>query len=139
MTLRLTDRSHQIWGENLPYWFIAMARVASLFLMAGGLVYWVDMLGIFGQSGLERGPWQEVAIRVILACSFLIAALGVWLLSFWGVVMWVLSSLAQIAAISTIEDFIAYSLVVLTLHLIALVGLVVCFGVIYAKSRKNAD
>lgn len=137
MTLRLTDSTHNIWGENLPYWSVALARIASLFLMATGIFYWSDLLGVFGPSGLERGEWIVAGLRVVLACSFLISSLGVWLVAFWGVVMWALSVIAQSVAIGLFEEFIVQSGPLMLLHLLALVGLVIAFARIYLQARRN--
>lgn len=139
MTLKLTDPSPQIWGENLPFWFRAAARFASLFLMTTGILYWADMLGIFGESGLLRGPWQESGSRVLLACTFLIASVGVWQLTFWGVVMWVLSSLMQTVAIGMIDAFIHFEPVVTISHFMALVLLAGCCGWIYFKATRQTE
>lgn len=139
MTLKLTDPSPQIWGEHLPFWFRAVARVASLFLMATGILYWADMLGIFGQSGLERGPWQEAGARVLLACSFLIASVGVWQLTFWGVVMWVLSAVAQTASITTVERFMPFDAILSIGHFVALILLAGVCGWIYFKAVRQTE
>lgn len=137
MTLRLTDSSHNIWGENLPYWFVVLARVASLFLMATGIFYWMDLLGVFGPSGLERDEGVVASMRVVLACGFLIASLGIWLIAFWGVVMWALSVIGQVIAIGLFENFVLQSGGVMLLHLVAMIGLVIAFARIYLQARKE--
>lgn len=137
MTLRLTDSSYHLWGENLPFWFVALARGASLFLMATGIFYWSDLLGVLGQSGLERGEWFVAGMRVVLACSFLIASLGIWLVAFWGVVMWTLSVIAQSLAVALLDAFVFFSGPLMLLHLLALVGLVIAAARIYFLARKQ--
>ncbi|SNY93082.1 hypothetical protein SAMN04515647_3355 [Cohaesibacter sp. ES.047] len=137
MTLKLTDHAPQIWGENLPFWFVVLARLASLFLMITGLLYWVGLIGAFGVSSLEANDWRIAAMHVLLACSFLIASVGVWQLTFWGVVMWGLSAIAQTTAIIWFEDFVFQPAAVSFLHLLALVALAVSCGVIYMKARRH--
>jgi len=139
MTLKLTDPAPKIWGEQLPFWFSAIARIASLFLMATGILYWVDMLGMLGESGLVRGPWQEAGARVLLACSFLIASVGVWQLTFWGVVMWVLSTTAQTASIVMIDKFMPYQAIISISHFAALVMLAAACGWIYFKALSPQE
>ena len=139
MTLRLTDPAPKIWGANLPFWFLALGRLASMFLMITGLVYWADLLGMFGESGLERGIWQEAAMRVILACSFLIASVGVWQLSFWGVVIWVLSAGVQGLAFVLLGDFARMQTTIGILHAIALLLLLSCSGWIYFRAKKQVE
>nr|WP_321457472.1 hypothetical protein [uncultured Cohaesibacter sp.] len=139
MTLRLTDTTPKYWGENLPFWLILLARVGSIFLMLSGLIYWVDILGVFGASGLERGTWLAPAARVVLACSFLIASVGVWQPSFWGVVMWVISAVLQALAISFIDDFIPFVVLITVLHLVGLLGLAGCSGWLAYRSSKQKE
>ncbi|SFN68248.1 hypothetical protein SAMN04488056_101676 [Cohaesibacter marisflavi] len=138
MTLRLTDVSPKYWGENLPYWLIVLARVGSIALMLSGLFYWVDILGVFGESGLQRGIWLAPVGRVILACSFLIASVGVWQLAFWGVVMWVLSAVTQALAILLVEDFTLYSGLITIAHTLGLIALSICCAwLVYRSSRQQ--
>ena len=137
MTLRLSDPSPHLWGENFPFWYLALARIASLFLMATGAYYWADLLGILGVSGLERGPWYEAGIRVSLSCSFLIASVGVWQLSFWGIVLWVLSSLAQSGALIWVEIFMPMQGLLSLLHILALILLLGTSGWLYVKASRN--
>ncbi|WP_319410330.1 hypothetical protein [uncultured Cohaesibacter sp.] len=138
MTLRLTDSSPKYWGDNVPFWMVVLARVGSLFLMCSGLFYWLDIFGMLGVSGLERGIWIAPAARVLLACSFLIASVGVWQLGFWGVVMWVLSAVTQTFAISFLDDFSRYEVLINIVHLVGLVALAVCCAwLVYQTSKKQ--
>ncbi|PLW76723.1 hypothetical protein [Cohaesibacter celericrescens] len=139
MTLKLTDNAPNIWGENLPYWYIVLARIGSLFLMLSGLYYWVGILGVLGESGLETEVWQEAALRVILASSFLIAAVGVWQLTFWGVVMWVLSVITQTGAIMAFENFASQQVLISAVHLLGLIALVGTSGWIYMNASKQEE
>lgn len=137
MTLRLNDPAHHIWGKDIPYWFLVLARTTSLALMLFGVAFWADLLGVFGTSGLERGEWFYAALRVVIACSFLIACLGVWLLSFWGVVMWVLSSLTVIAAIGFLPDFVSTPFYILLINVLGLIGLSAVSGWLYFKADSH--
>ena len=139
MTLKLTDHAPRIWGENLPFWFVALARVASLFLMITGLLYWSGLIGFWGESTLETHSWQVSSMHVLLACSFLIASIGVWQLTFWGVVMWVLSTICQTVAIIWFPTFTTTPSLISIPHLIALVALAVSCGVIYMKASRERE
>ena len=139
MTLKLIDPSSHFMGENLPFWFVSLARVAGIFLMMTGLIYWLELLGVSGQSGLERELWYQAGMVVVLACSFLIASVGVWQVTFWGVVMWVLSSIAQTVAITLWDNFVVFQTILLTLHMIALVGLAASGGWIYVHAAQGKE
>ncbi|MCT4656777.1 MAG: hypothetical protein N4A65_13285 [Cohaesibacter sp.] len=135
--LHLDTYSHHIWGDNLPLWFIALARFGSLVLMAAGLYYWVDILGLFGESGLQRGNWEQHSLRVILSCSFLIAALGVWFLSFWGVVVWVASAGIEIASIIRWDGFAIMPMPSILLQIVGLVALIGACGLVYRQAKQR--
>lgn len=135
--LNLDSYSKHIWSENLPFWFIALARFGSLCLMVAGLFYWADLLGARGESGLVRGNWEQQSLRVILACSFLIAALGLWLLAFWGVVVWVVTAIVEIAAIIRWEGFAIYPLPSILLQIAGLLILLLACLLVYHHARKK--
>ncbi|MCV6575597.1 MAG: DUF6163 family protein [Cohaesibacter sp.] len=135
--LHLDSYSNHVWSDNLPFWFIALARLGSLCLMAAGLYYWADLLGVMGESGLIRGNWEQQSLRVILACSFLIAALGLWLLAFWGVVVWSVSAMIEIAAIIRWDGFALYPLASILLQIAGLLLLLLSCALVYHLARKK--
>ena len=139
MTLRLTETNPKYWGDNLPFWLIVLTRIGSLFLMVSGLFYWIDILGLLGESGLVRGGWIAPAGRVLLACSFLIASVGVWQLAFWGVVMWALSAVTQTLAIAMLDEFVFHQALVNIIHLLGLIAVAACCVWLVYRSSKQQE
>ena len=139
MTLRLTETNPKYWGDNLPFWLIVLTRIGSLFLMVSGLFYWIDILGLLGESGLVRGVWIAPAGRVLLACSFLIASVGVWQLAFWGVVMWALSAVTQTLAIAMLDEFVFHQALVNIIHLLGLIAVAACCVWLVYRSSKQQE
>ncbi len=76
-------------------WFL---RLLSVFWLAKGLHAWTV---IFGVSGDAQPPFENrllsfQAIIVYFAVIDLVAAVGLWLTSTWGGVLWLLATLSQL-------------------------------------------
>lgn len=73
-------------------WFMRLTAVAWI---AKGIAYWAALLGflpqlpVFEQQGLQ---WQSAV--VYFAVIDLVAAVGLWLTSTWGGVMWLLAAMS---------------------------------------------
>jgi hypothetical protein len=88
-------------GENTRRWRIVlvwMLRILSVLWLAKGLLAWAVIFGI----GLESEPPFEArllsfqAIIVYFAVIDLVAAVGLWLTSTWGGVLWLLAAISQL-------------------------------------------
>lgn len=77
-------------------WFM---RLVALAWVAKGLVYWALLLGVLPQVALFEAQslqWQTVV--VYFAVIDLVAAVGLWLTSTWGGVMWLLAAMSYFLA-----------------------------------------
>ena len=77
--------------------FLRMLAVVSL---VSGLIYWAELTGIFGD---QRARFDVLtphgrALYATLAVLMPAAALGLWLATRWGIVLWVMAALAEIIA-----------------------------------------
>ena len=77
-------------------WFLRLMAVIS---MVSGLSYWAQLTGL-GAADLPRFDelpvhWQVpwVVLAVLLPC----ASMGLWMLTSWGIVLWAVASLLEIA------------------------------------------
>ncbi len=68
-------------------WF---QRAVALYCLLFGIYYWVRLMGIYPGSlwrfDLMPGQWQIATVT--LAVFFPVAAIGLWVLSSWGPVIW---------------------------------------------------
>ncbi|SEG71849.1 DUF6163 family protein [Bosea lathyri] len=99
--LRGTRAGEQATKTAKTRWRLVLVwllRLLSVFWMAKGLMAWAV---IFGVSGDDQPPFESrllsfQAIIVYFAVIDLVAAVGLWLTSTWGGVLWLLAALSQI-------------------------------------------
>lgn len=75
-----------------------LLRLLSVFWMAKGLMAWAVIFGIGGegQAPFESRLLSFQAITVYFAVIDLVAAVGLWLTSTWGGVLWLLAAISQL-------------------------------------------
>ncbi|MCO5092837.1 DUF6163 family protein [Bosea sp. (in: a-proteobacteria)] len=75
-------------------WFL---RLLSAFWLAKGLTAWAVIFGLPGnpQPPFENRLLSYQAIIVYFAVIDLVAAVGLWLTSTWGGVLWLLAAISQ--------------------------------------------
>ncbi len=76
-------------------WFL---RLLSVLWLAKGLTAWMVIFGVAtdAQTPFENRLLSYQAIIVYFAVIDLVAAVGLWLTSTWGGVLWLLASLSQL-------------------------------------------
>lgn len=82
------------WRTTLVW----LLRILSVLWLAKGLLAWAV---IFGIGGLSQPPFEErllsfQAIVVYFAVIDLVAAVGLWLTSTWGGVLWLLATISHL-------------------------------------------
>lgn len=80
------------WGTVLV-WFM---RVMAAAWVAKGLGYWLTILGVEGTPGFENKPLSFQTTIVYFAVIDLVAAVGLWLTSAWGGVLWLLALMSHV-------------------------------------------
>lgn len=80
------------WGRGLV-WYM---RLLSLLWIAKGLSFWAVIVGAgYGPSFEAKGLGFQTMV-VYFAVVDLVAAVGLWLTSAWGGVLWLLAVMSQI-------------------------------------------
>ena len=87
------ERDASLWGFVLV---VFMRTVAALWTLQG-LVAWADLLTP-ARSILETAPRPYAVLLVIFAVLDLVAAVGLWLATPWGGVLWLFAACVQIFA-----------------------------------------
>ena len=83
---------------------VFMRTVAALWL-AEGLVHWHDIL-VPVPSRFETLPALQSGALVLFAVLDLVTAVGLWLVTPWGGVLWILAAVSQAATIVYARDFL---------------------------------
>jgi hypothetical protein len=74
-------------------WFM---RLLAMLWILKGLTAWAVILGVFPPAGLEgRGTGYQATI-IYFAVIDLVAAVGLWMASTWGGVLWLLAVMSHI-------------------------------------------
>jgi fatty acid desaturase len=75
-----------------------MLRILSVLWLAKGLLAWGVIFGVWGdnQPPFEARLLSFQAITVYFAVIDLVAAVGLWLTSTWGGVLWLLAAISQL-------------------------------------------
>lgn len=116
--------SHTPLRANLTYMlYVAFLRVVAVACLWFGLQYWGMLVG-YSMNGTARFdllglPWRAAAVG--LAVVFPVAALGLWLASSWGPVIWVIGAGAQILMYSFWSEIFGTNKLVVPMHLLVAV------------------
>ena len=80
--------------ETIFEWFL---RMIALYCLAFGVTYWIRLIGFYEGSqwrfDLMPAYWQVAAVS--LAVMFPFAAIGLWNLASWGMVVWFVCAAAE--------------------------------------------
>ncbi|GGC74064.1 DUF6163 family protein [Chelatococcus reniformis] len=88
-----TGVAHIRWSRILV-WFMRLMAVVWMVL---GLTTWADILGILPAAApFEDRTFGAQATLVYFAVLNLVAAVGLWLTSTWGGIMWLLAVMSQL-------------------------------------------
>lgn len=86
-------------------------RLLAIFMLVAGLSYWSAIIGIRNVDGvafLDLGLQMQGTI-VFFGILDLVTAIGLWLLSSWGTVLWLFRSLAQVVMYSLFSSIFGRS------------------------------
>lgn len=129
---RAGGRDSPRWGLLL-IWFM---RLTAVFWLMLGLYYWAVILGRFDLAGAAFPALslsRQTAI-VFFATLDLIAAVGLWLTTPWGGVVWLLTALAEIALAATLTRIEGAQTLALGVNG-ALVGIYFVLNIFAARER----
>jgi hypothetical protein len=129
---RMTDPAGKPWNWRL---FVFLRGLAVL-QFAKGLAYWAALL----LSGGSPDPMAGVSTAWLVACAFFavadpVAAVGLWLGAAWGVAIWLLAAIGQIAAVA-LDGSSSVAAIALTVAAFAAMGVYVVLSV---KARLELD
>ncbi len=105
------------WNQVLV-WFM---RALSLAWLVKGLVSWAVILGIAtGAAPFEGGTTGFQAAMIYFAVIDLVAAVGLWLTSTWGGVLWLLAVMSHLILAVFFPRFVSNSTLVLALMIVGI-------------------
>ena len=83
---------------------VVFMRIAAALWLAEGLLHWHDIV-VPVPSRFETLPPLQSAVLALFAVLDLVTAVGLWLVTPWGGVLWLLAAAGQMAAIGYAREF----------------------------------
>lgn len=111
-------------------------RALALLLIVIGLYRWGQIIGVFALPeqvpfGELPGSWQAAIIN--LSVAFPVAAVGLWMLARWGVVLWFYAAGSQIAMHTLFAGMFGFRIVPIVIHVALLAG----YAALVWLARRN--
>jgi hypothetical protein len=96
MSSGVTESGDGVWTRRL----VIFLRVMAVLAMVKGLYHWAQVTGFIGteDDAFENQPMSWQTATVYFAVIELVAAVGLWLATPWGAVVW-LTSVVSMAVI----------------------------------------
>jgi hypothetical protein len=96
MSSERLDSDENVWTRRL----VLFLRVMAVLSIAKGLYHWAQVTGFIGgeEDAFENQPTAWQAATVYFAVIELVAAVGLWLATPWGAVVW-LTTVVSMAVI----------------------------------------
>lgn len=115
-----TETGKAVWTPRL----VIFLRVMAVLSMMKGLYHWAQITGFIGgeEGAFENQTTQWQSATVYFAVIALVAAVGLWLATPWGAVVWLTSIVSQAVIEMMFPAVYGGNLVVLFIALLLLAG-----------------
>ncbi len=112
-----------------------LAFVALLF----SIFYWIRMVGVFPGAlwRIDRMPWLWQVLTVSLSVVYPIAALGLWMGSLWGIILWFFAALTESLAFTVYSSSFIFFPSLAVFHFLVAILFVMFRGFLYLKKKKK--
>jgi hypothetical protein len=136
MRSMLDDRDDRPDSYRYTRMLIVFLRVLAVIWLLRGMAHWALIIGLSGAEGqFEAGllRWQTTIVAFAILNS--VAAVGLWMCSAWGAVLWLVVTLADIALPFLMPKVFAHAP---TEHGISAVLICAYFAVTWLAARERA-
>lgn len=99
------------WGLFL----IIYMRLVALLWLALGLAYWLRIISP-AETPLDSLPVDAAALIIFFAVGNLLAATGMWMATPWGGVLWLVTLVAEMAAVSFMPAYFSGGIALLACY-----------------------
>jgi len=96
---------------------VTFMRVVSVIWLVKGLLAWAVILGL-GSEAFEGRSTGFQAAMIYFAVMDLVAAIGLWLTSTWGGVLWLLAVMSHLILAVFFPRFVANSALLITVFIL---------------------
>ncbi|GAA2824880.1 hypothetical protein EDC40_10544 [Aminobacter aminovorans] len=119
--------------------FALFLRVVAGYCLLFGILYWVRLIGLYDgplwRFDLMPIHWQVAAVT--LSVFFPFAAIGLWMLSSWGPVIWFICAVTEIAMYAGFPELFGSRPLIVASH-IAVALIYAAFRIVLHLKRRRA-
>lgn len=138
----MDDDSSQLLRPSLAsLLYVIFLRLVAISCLWFGLEYWALLVG-YSAGGHGRFDLLDLSARsaaTTLAVVFPVAALGLWLASSWGSVMWAIAAGLQVSMFVFWTDVFGEQPLVVLAHVAVVLVYLLFQAVLWFESRHRAD
>ncbi len=134
----LAEPTNPHYSEGLRSRQQGLKRVLAVALIAVGLLQWATIVGLMPIDHVPfseaSGAWQWATIN--LAAAYLVAAVGLWLLTPWGLVIWVYAVGSEVAMSTVFAGTFGFRVLPLLVQF-ALLGIYIASAVALRRAEEG--
>lgn len=120
--------------------FALFLRVVAAYCLLFGILYWVRLIGLYDGSlwrfDLMPIHWQVAAVT--LSVFFPFAAIGLWMLSSWGPVIWFICAVTEIVMYAGFPELFGSRPLIIVSHIVVALIYAAFRIVLHLKRRRAA-
>jgi uncharacterized membrane protein len=120
--------------------FALFLRVVAAYCLLFGILYWVRLIGLYDGSlwrfDLMPIHWQVAAVT--LSVFFPFAAIGLWMLSSWGPVIWFICAVTEIVMYAGFPELFGSRPLIIVSHVVVALIYAAFRIVLHLKRRRAA-
>lgn len=122
----------------MGYWIYL--RFLAVICLGMGTCYWIRLVGIFPGElwRIDHMPWQWQVLTGIFCVLYPIASLGLWMLSPWGIVLWIVAAMTETLAFTFYHSYFGYMPLIALLHCLLILLFILFQVVMFLKKRHKA-
>lgn len=121
--------------------FVWFQRIVAGYCLLFGVLYWIRLVGLYPGSlwrfDLMPLHWQVAA--TVLAALFPFAAIGLWMLTSWGPVIWFLCALTEAVMYAGFPELYGQRLSIVLAHGFAALLYAAFRLVLWSQRRERAQ
>ena len=114
-------------------WLTVYLRVVALVWIGQGLLQWVVVLTDDGGAAIDDASAIRVTAVVFFCVLDLVAAVGLWMVTAWGVAVWFATVLGQIVTLLLVRGWTTYPSALIAADVVLVTGY---FVVSWLASRE---
>lgn len=139
MMMSSSQTLHENTGSNVAFIYAAFLRLLAVFSLYAGIIYWAQITGLIEEPVLRFDllPTNGRIVLTTLAVIMPFAALGLWMLASWGLVVWLIVATLEILMHTVWAPIYGESVLRVAFHVVSLLVMLILFSFILIERRRR--